>query len=236
MTVASTKAGLKEIGVEFLGFLDNWLEQLPTVSLTEVTKDGADKVAVFSVDLINGFCYGGALASPRVAAVVEPSREIFEKAKAQGINQFVLIQDCHTPEAGEFSEFPQHCLAGTWEAEPVPALAELPFAGSFTTLPKNSLSGAINTGLEDWLKERPALETFIIVGDCTDLCVYQLAMYLKLRANSSGEHQRIIVPANAVDTYDLKLEGMGNHPGDFFHATFLYHMALNGVEVVQGLS
>ena len=167
--------------------------------------------------------------------MVEPARIIFQKAHALGVSQFMLVQDCHTPEAGEFAEFPQHCMAGTVEAEPVAALANLSFASIFTTLPKNSLSAAVNTGLEEWLQARPQLDTFVIVGDCTDLCVYQLAIYLKMRANSMGQAQRVIVPANAVDTYDLALDGMGNHPGDFFHATFLYHMALNGVEVVKGL-
>jgi nicotinamidase-related amidase len=166
---------------------------------------------------------------------VDPAREIFEKAYAQGVSHFMLVQDCHTPEAGEFGEFPQHCLAGTVEAEAVAALANLPYAGSFTVLPKNSLSAAIETGLEGWLQARPQLDTYLLVGDCTDLCVYQLATYLKLRANSRGQRQRVIVPVNAVDTYDLKLDGMGNHPGDFFQATFLYHLALNGVEVVRAI-
>lgn len=236
MTVEVSKPGLRENGVAFLGFLDNWLEQLPATNFDQILEStSADKVAVFSVDLINGFCYEGALASPRVAEVVEPARAIFEKAYSKGVREFVLVQDCHTPEAGEFGEFPPHCLAGTWEAEPVESLAKLPFANSFTSLPKNSLSAAINTGLEEWLKARPELDTFVLVGDCTDLCIYQLAMYLKLRANSLERKQRVIVPANAVDTYDLPLDTTGNHPGDFFHATFLYHMALNGVEIVQAV-
>jgi hypothetical protein len=52
---------------------------------------------------------------------------------------------------------------------------------------------------------------------------------------------RVIVPANAVDTYDLSVEaaeaiGAMPHPADFFHQTFLYHMALNGIEVVRELT
>jgi len=230
------KSNLRENGPAFLGFLDNWLEGLPSLTFAQVLAGASpDRVAVFSVDLINGFCYEGALSSPRVAAVVEPARQVFEKAYANGVSQFMLVQDCHTPEAGEFGEFPTHCLAGTKEAEPVAALANLPFADSFTTLPKNSLSASVNTGLEEWLQARPQLDTYIIVGDCTDLCVYQMAMYLKMRANSLSLRQRVIIPANTVDTYDLPLEGMGNHPGDFFHATFLYHLAVNGAEVVRSI-
>jgi hypothetical protein len=41
-----------------------------------------------------------------------------------------------------------------------------------------------------------------------------------------------------VQTYDLPVDaakslGIPPHPGDLLHAVFLYHLALNGVEVVQ---
>jgi hypothetical protein len=81
-----------------------------------------------------------------------------------------------------------------------------------------------------------------VVGDCTDLCVYQLAMYLRLRHNARNvPGVSVIVPANAVDTYDLPAEaaeavGAMPHPGDFFHQVFLYHMALNGIQVVWELT
>ncbi len=95
----------------------------------------------------------------------------------------------------------------------------------------------MNTGLNDWLQAKPEVDTFIVVGDCTDLCTYQLAMHLRLDANARQRHRRIIVPANAVDTYDRTVataqqQGGLPHDGDLLHAVFLYHMALNGIEVV----
>ena len=52
--------------------------------------------------------------------------------------------------------------------------------------------------------------------------------------------QRVILPANAVDTFDMPIEvaeevGAFPHPGDFFHRVFLYHMALNGIQVVSAM-
>jgi hypothetical protein len=43
-----------------------------------------------------------------------------------------------------------------------------------------------------------------------------------------------------VDTYDMAVDiaksiGAIPHDGDLLHAIFLYHMALNGVEVVAGI-
>ncbi|TLN06389.1 isochorismatase family protein, partial [bacterium] len=106
-----------------------------------------------------------------------------------------------------------------------------------TIIEKNSIQAGLNTGLGAWLEDHPEINTFIVVGDCTDLCVYQLAMHLRLDANARQLQRRIVIPANCVDTYDLPVEtaraaGILPHPADFLHATSLYHLALNGVEVV----
>ena len=119
----------------------------------------------------------------------------------------------------------------------MPELLALPFADEFTVLPKNSINSAIGTGLETWLEAHPEVNTFVVTGDCTDLCTYQLAMYLRLRANALGLCQRVVLPADCVDTYDMPLDtakelGILPHDGDLLHAVFLYSMALNGIEVV----
>ena len=91
------------------------------------------------------------------------------------------------------------------------------------------------------IEEHPEINTALVVGNCTDLCVYQLAMHLRLRANAMDyQSYRVIVPANAVDTYDISEEVATQssslaHPGDFFHQVFLYHMALNGIITVTRL-
>jgi len=104
---------------------------------------------------------------------------------------------------------------------------------------KNSISSAIHTGLDDWLNAHSEVNTFFVVGDCTDLCLYQLAMHLRLRANALQlAGARVIVPENCAQTYDtpvkaaLKL-GIPAHDGDLLHAIFLHNMWTNGVEVVK---
>ena len=115
----------------------------------------------------------------------------------------------------------------------------LPFSDQFTVVEKNSLHPALGTTLDPWLAAHPELRDLIVVGDCTDLCAYSLAMHLRLRANAFDlGDQRVILPANAVDTFDMPIAqarevGVLAHPGDFFHLVFLYHMALNGVQVVR---
>jgi len=219
----------------------DWFEQLAPQPLAEAAPDPA-RAAVFSADMVAGFCSSGALASERVGALAAPVTDLFRRAHEHGIRRFVLLQDAHHETTPEFQAFPPHCLAGTPEAETIPELASLPFAHLFTVIQKNSLHPAVGTGFDTWLDQQLDLRTAIVVGDCTDLCTYHLAMHLRLRANATDlQGFEVIVPADAVDTYDLPREvaaetGAPAHDGDFFHQVFLYHMALNGIRVVRALT
>lgn len=221
----------------FLAYLQDWLETLPGVPLSQAITDPA-RTAIVSVDVIEGFCYTGALSSPRVAGIVAPIVRLFQQAHQAGVRSILLTQDTHEPEAVEFAQWPAHCVRGTAEAETVDEIKALPFFEEITVFEKNSIASGLNTGLNDWLAAHPGIDTFIVVGDCTDLCTYQLAMHLRLDANARQLQRRVIVPADCVQTYDMPVEtarGLGilPHPGDLIHAIFLYHMQLNGVEVVK---
>ncbi len=224
----------------FLQWLEAWERARPTYALRD-TVGRADETAIVAVDLVKGFCTSGALASPRIAAIVPLAIDLFQRAYALGVRHFLLLQDAHSADAVEFAAFPPHCQAGSEESETVEALTTLPFADHFTYIPKNSISPNLGTALPAWLEAHPEVRRFIVIGDCTDLCVAQAALYLRLRANALDLHAvRIIVPADAVQTYDLPVEqalaiGALPHDGDLLHRLFLYHLALNGIEVVAHL-
>ncbi len=168
--------------------------------------------------------------------------DLFQRAHALGVRHFVFLQDTHHPETPEFEAWPIHCVQGTDESEMIPELKALPVSDTFTVIPKNSLHPALETEFDAWLDAHPELRTAIVVGNCTDLCVYSLAMHLRMRHNARNiAGVSVIVPANAVQTYDLPVDtaaeiGAMAHPGDFFHEVFLYHMALNGIDVVRELT
>jgi nicotinamidase-related amidase len=224
----------------FLDWLEGWEANLPTVELEGVVAQ-PEAVAVVSSDLVKGFCCVGPLASPRIAGIIPAAVRIFEQAHRLGVRHFLLLEDTHDPDAVEFSAYPPHCVSGSEESETIDELQELSFSDRFVFFPKNSISATIGTDLNAWLEAHPQVTTFVIVGDCTDICVYQLAIDLRVRANVLGQHQaRIIVPADAVQTYHTPLDvaeelGAMPHDGDLLHRIFLYHMALNGVEVVAHL-
>ncbi len=225
----------------FLTWLTEWLANLNSMPFTEAIPR-PERAALFCVDLIVGFAYEGILSSPRVAGIVPPVSRLFEQASAAGVQYLILAQDCHSDDAPEFGSFGRHCTCGSKEAETVPELLALPFSERFTVIPKNSISSAIGTTLDAWLNaHHQDIDTFIVAGDCTDLCVFQLAMHLRLRANAHGYHHRVIVPADCVQTYELSVDtaadlGIMPHDGDLMHAVFLYQMALNGIEVVANLA
>ncbi len=214
-----------------------WHNQLDRMPLDELITDPSH-AAIISVDVIQGFCSQGPLASDRVGAIVAPIVRLFWAAHARGVRHFVLTQDHHPADAVEFGSYGPHCMSGTAEAEPVPEFLELPFFDQFVTIHKNSISSSVGTELDAWLDQHAVVDTFVVVGDCTDLCTYQLAMHLRLRANARQQKDvRVVLPADCVDTYDLPVSvaeqiGAVPHDGDLLHLIFLYSMMLNGVQVV----
>ncbi|MBI4789893.1 MAG: cysteine hydrolase [Chloroflexi bacterium] len=221
----------------FLKWLDEWVAGFKAVDGKQVFKDPACS-AIFSEDMVNGFCFEGNLASPRVAELVKPVVKLFQRAHDLGVRNFVLLQDTHSEHAAEFKQFPPHCIRGTRESQTIDALRQLPFASEFFVVKKNSLHPAINTDLDHWLDTHQDVSTFVVGGDCTDLCVYQMAMHLKQRANARDLPRRVIVPEDSVNTYDLPVAaatkiGALPHDAELMHRMFLYHMALCGVEVVK---
>jgi nicotinamidase-related amidase len=246
-TTAPTRADpLRERSIAFLDHLDEFQRSLADLSLDTVIDEagGAANVAIIAVDVVNGFCVEGPLASARVGAIVLPIRRLLEAAHTRGVRHVAVLRDSHTSDAPEFAHFGPHCLDGTAESRLVRELADLPFASGFMDVPKNATSAwAGSETLRDWVAQREADEVraFIVVGDCTDLCVYQTAMPLKLSANARNKQLDVIVPVSCVDTYDLPVAtarsiGVTPHDADLLHAVFLYHLALNGIRVVRSIS
>jgi nicotinamidase-related amidase len=167
---------------------------------------------------------------------------LFQRAHDLGVRHFLLLQDTHDPDAVEFFAYPPHAVAGTSESETIDELANLAFSNRFTIIPKNSISSNVGTDLETWLDDHPEVTTFIVVGVCTDICIYHVALFLRVRANVLGQRDaRVIVPADCVQTFDTSIETAAEldafpHDGDLLHRIFLYQMALNGVEVVASLT
>ena len=236
-----TTQALSQRSAAFIDWIEGWLNERTPLDLQSYLQSNnitPDRVAIVCVDVIVGFCYEGRLASPRIAAIVEPIAQLFTRAHELGVRHFLLPQEHHTQDAAEFEQYGPHGIRETREAETVDALRALPFSDSYRVFLKNSIHPALGNGFNDWLDEHPDVDTFIVVGDCTDLCTHQATMYLKLRSNEVDRRVNVIVPEDCVQTYDLTIDvarqvGALPHDGDLLHAVFLYHVALNGAQVVE---
>src|SRR5688572_10878298 len=103
----------------FLRYLDEWYAALPSATLASVVGGRPERVAVFSIDMINGFCKEGPLSGPRVGALIPAVVDIFTRAHALGVRSLVLTQDTHDQNTPEFAAYPPHCIAGTPESQAV---------------------------------------------------------------------------------------------------------------------
>jgi nicotinamidase-related amidase len=207
--------------VETLGEIFDMLAKLPILQLKDLQ---GKQTALVIVDMVNGFAREGALKSPRVEELILEITELSKMCDELEISKLAFA-DCHIEASPEFYAYPVHCMMGTVEGEIVDEIKEI---GGYILIPKNSTNGFLEEEFQKWLKEYRHVNTFIITGDCTDICVQQFAITLKTWFNMQNKKVRIIVPVNAVETYDF-----GLHNGDLMNAMAFYSMIGNGVEVVK---
>ncbi len=219
-------ASLRTQAAEHAELLSRWYGGLPDFDLVGLE---AARTALVSVDVIEGFTRQGALASPRVTAIIPNIVALLGQLSEVGVPtaQIAFVQDAHPEDAQEFTAYPPHCVKGTAEAEAVREFQALPDWARYQHFQKNSIASHTSEGFSVWL-EAQAADTVIAVGDVTDLCLYTLALHLQTRNLAHGLGQRIIVPESCAQTWDAP-----DHPGDLYHLLFLYQLARNGVEVVR---
>ncbi len=178
--------------------------------------------ATIVVDVLNGFCKEGNLASPRCAAAIPRIREIVAERQRAG-DQLIFLADTHDPDDREFEIFPVHCVRGTREAEVVDELR--PFLGGARLIRKRRYSGFFETDLDQVLRQLEPQEV-TVVGVCTDICVMHTVADLRNR------DYRVVVPATGVETFDAP-----GHPGDEVQRFALDHLrAVLGARVVEPAS
>lgn len=201
-------------------------EQIRGLPSLPVSSLPANAVLVV-VDMTQGFARQGALQSPRVAGVIPP---IADLARAFAARQMPVLHltDAHPENAVEFMTYPPHCIAGTSEAEIVD---ELKAIEGYLQIPKLSTNGYLEPAFQAFLTQHPEATTWVVTGDCTDICVLQFTTTLKAHFNRLNVPARVIVPVNAVETFDLP-----THDGDLMHLVSFFTMMAGGVEVVGSIT
>jgi nicotinamidase/pyrazinamidase len=167
------------------------------------------KKVIIVVDVLNGFCRWGNLASARLGSVVPAIRDYLERETAAGAVP-VFLADTHRPDDPEFAMFPPHCVAGSGEERVVDELQG--FIPRGVLVPKSRYSGFYGTDLEGILADlRP--DVVEVIGVCTDICVLHTVADLRNRDYA------VVVRPDLVETYDAP-----GHDGDTIDAFALDHM------------
>lgn len=203
----------------FYGKFYDTLASLPSLRLEELTPG---QTALFLVDLVNGFATEGPMASPRVSALVPPTAQLTARCHERGI-PVVAFADAHTPDSLELASYPPHCLRGTSETQLCPEIAA---AAPLTRMEKNSTNGFVEPAFEGWLAGHAAVDTYIVAGDCTDICVQHFVLTAKAWHNARNRPLRILIPVDLVDTFDAP-----GHPADVLGAAALYFMQAAGAQL-----
>jgi nicotinamidase/pyrazinamidase len=154
--------------------------------------DGRKRKTIIVIDMLNGFCREGNLASARLDSITLRLRDYLQEEEKQGAS-IVFLVDTHAADDPEFAMFPVHCVEGSGEDEIVPELAALAARG--TVVRKHTFSGFRGTELDDVLAGL-APEVVEVAGVCTDICVLHTVYDLRVRG------YEVIVHRDLVETYD----------------------------------
>jgi len=207
-----------------LGEILDMTIKLPFIHLQDLPGEHSILIVI---DMINAFTREGSLKSSRVEKLIPEIASLSGKCDELRISKLAFA-DWHTQSSLEFEAFPAHAIQGSSETEIVDELKKI---GGYSLIHKNSTNCFLEEGFQIWLRENPQTDTFIITGCCTDICIQQFSITLKSWFNMHDKKSRIIVPVNAIDTYDLDM-----HNGDLMNIMGLYNMILNGIEVVRGVN
>ncbi|MBX7307152.1 isochorismatase family cysteine hydrolase [Clostridium chauvoei] len=185
------------------------------------------KRALIIVDMVKGFYSVGALSSPRVSRVINPIVELANKLKD---DEKLFFIDSHKENSVEFRSYPKHCIKDSEEEKLIDEIQELTNLDKTTIVKKNSINGFHSIGFNNWLNSNKDIDTFIITGVCTDICVETFTLSLATYFNEMNLEKDIIVPINTAETYDF-----GNHNGDLMNLITFFKLKSNGIKVVKNI-
>ena len=178
------------------------------------------------VDMVNGFINEGAMADKNIASIIPEQIRLIEEFKKEGY-EIVFIKESHNADSKEFLKFPPHCIEGTSEAEIVDEFK--PYLDDATIYSKNSTSGIFADGfIEDFNERFASVDEVVVTGCCTDICITNFALPLTNYADQNDRELKVVVPANAVSTYDAP-----NHDKDEYTKKAFDLLAQAGIQVVE---
>ena len=178
------------------------------------------------VDMVNGFVRTGAMSSSNIEHIVPEVEKLAKEFSAGEDKQVAFVRDTHEMDAREFKRYPVHCVNGTIEAENIDELKK--YEGGAIIHEKNSTAAIYPSNLLVNIDKMEKLEKVVIVGCCTDICVMNFAIPLQNYFDQENRDVEIVVPTNAVETYDAP-----NHKAEEWNDMAFKFMNQAGIKLVK---
>jgi nicotinamidase-related amidase len=163
--------------------------EVPEIPFEEEVELPADKTALVVVDMQNDFVKpDGALYVPAAKETVSRIQGLLERGRESGVH-IAYTQDTHREDDPEWNNWPEHVRVGTWGWEIVDELK--PEEGELVC-PKTRYDGFDGTWLEHYLSRVWDVDSVVIVGTVSNICVLHTAASAGLR------FFRLVMPADGV--------------------------------------
>ncbi len=177
------------------------------------------------VDMVNGFVKEGALADPYIKRLIPLQQKLLEYYYGNENKEIAFVKDAHHKGSREFTDFPEHCILGTAEAELVKELRG--YEGNAFIYPKNSTTVMLADGFMSDLEAMKNLRRVVITGCCTDICIMNAAMPLVNYFNEYDFDSEVYVPRELSETYEIP----GVHEREQYNNMAFFLMSQAGVKI-----
>ncbi len=179
------------------------------------------------VDMINGFTKTGAMASSDSLSINDDIAKLANEFDKRDI-KIISFADCHNDDSVEFNSFPTHCLETSVESE---VTDEIKNACNYKLIKKKSINGFFESEFASSLSENKHINNFIIVGCCTDFCVLNLALSLKIYHISQNINIDVTVLTDLTETFNSP-----THNKDFWNIVSYSNMEQNGIKIIKNIT
>jgi len=154
--------------------------------------------ALIVVDMLEDFVHG-ALANPRVEAILEPLQRLLAYARSAGW-VIVYSNDAHEPGDPELSIWGEHAMAGTPGAQVIHELEPRPNERELLC-PKRAYGAFDGTGLDAQLRAL-GVDEVVLAGQHTHICVRHTAYGALVRGHAITVARDAVCAFEGVDEED----------------------------------
>lgn len=178
------------------------------------------------VDMVNGFTTEGSMKNIYMQKIIPEVLRLTKEFENDDEALIIEAKEAHDDESVEFDDYPKHCKKGDSEALLVPELRV--YEHKMFVFEKNSTCVAILPEYIELLTKLKNLKRAVFVGGCTDICGIQAIIPTKCLFNQLNRRVEVIVPENAMDTYDAPW-----HNRDEYNDIAYKLMKQGGIQLVK---